>query len=68
MSFEVGPKMPAGLYLKKRGLDLDLVNRHQVGQMGDTRSVWSKLVSDFGIDALKAAGVPLEDLGAAQAL
>ena len=56
-SFEVGPKMPAGHYLQNRGLDLNLVNHHRVAQMEDTRSVWSTLVSDFGLDALKAAGL-----------
>lgn len=57
MSYEIGPKMPAGRYLKRRGLNLDLVNEHRVTQMGDVRRTWSQLESDFGIDALKTAGV-----------
>ena len=55
--FEIASDMPAGRYLQKRGLDLDIVNEHRAVQMGDPRKLWRGLLEKFGQNRLEAAGL-----------
>ena len=55
--FEIGPKMPAGKYLRKRGIELDLANDFGAVQMGAVGELWGRLTSRFGEERLKDAGL-----------
>lgn len=55
--YDIHPKMPAGRYLAKRGLDLDVVNEHHVARIDDPNLVWDRLQSDFSVESLKRAGL-----------
>ncbi len=55
--FEIGPEMPAGRYLRKRGLDLDLVNERRAAQMGKPSDVWEQLKAAFTVEELAKAGL-----------
>jgi DNA primase len=48
---------PGGVYLRGRGLDLDLVERHHVTELLDSRPVWDTLRTEFADDELRSAGL-----------
>jgi DNA primase len=55
--YEIGPEMPAGKYLRTRGINPDLANAHDAVQMGEVGKLWGRLTSKFDEKQLKDAGL-----------
>jgi hypothetical protein len=49
--------MPAGEYLQRRGLDLEVANKHHATHLDDAQEVFDLLKDKFGLDRLRAAGL-----------
>src|SRR5438128_419033 len=44
-------------FLQRRGLDLELANRHRATQMGNAGKLWENLSHRFELDRLRSAGL-----------
>jgi DNA primase len=57
MTFVIGPNMPSGAYLRRRGIDLAVANQLRATHLDRPSGLWDGLNHRFGLDRLRAAGL-----------
>jgi len=57
LSHAPGPGSPGGVYLQRRGLDVDLASRSFVSELGNPEKAWRSLIARHGEDRVRAAGL-----------